>query len=509
VTQVRERLSVDLSVRSLFEHPTLGTFAEHVSGAQHSETVAPVAPTVAQRRYPASFSQQQLFFLDRLRPGMATYNSALAVRVKGELDVDALERSLADVIARHEALRTVLVEGADGPEQVVLDRWEFSVPRVDLTPFPDDVREDELRRRLRETRRPFDLGRDLMLRATLFELGPDERVIAFLAHHVAFDGWSADVFLRDLAELYEARREGRPPSLPELPFQYGDFARQQRDRLRGERLERELDYWRKELAGAPTILPLPSDRPRPARETYDGASLLLSIPGELAGEARRLCQAEGVTPYMLMLAAFGTLLYRATGQDDVLVSGPFANRDRAEFDRLVGFFANTVVTRVRHGGNPSFSTLLGRVRQTVLGAFDHQEVPLDHVVEALAPERRAGFNPLVQVNFRVLAEPPPTLRLRGAATSNMPVAIGLTHFDLALEVHVLAEEISAEFIYKTDLFDRESIARMAADFEALLRQAVARPDTRLLALELPSEQAVPAPAVASPGGIRGFRSSAP
>jgi hypothetical protein len=362
-----------------------------------------------------------------------------------------------------------------------------------------------LQRHLREEpRRPFDLGNDLVLRVTLFKLAAAEHVLLVVTHHIASDGWSVDVFRRDLSEIYNARREKRSARLPELPLQYRDFALWQRGRLSGQHLERELGYWRAQLAGAPTILELPTDRPRPSRQTFDGASHAVVLPREVAQDVLRLCRDTDATPYVLLLSVFGLLLYRLTGQDDVLIGGPFANRSRTEYEHVIGFFANTMVMRVRLSGNPPFNELLGRVGETVIEALDHQEFPFEHVVEAVRPSRQPGVNPLVQVNFRVGVDPPATLELHGAATSNLPIDVGFAAFDLALDLRVLEEGILGEFIYDTDLFDGDSIERLAADFVELLRQILEQPETRLLALELLSEQT--AGAAATQGtSIRRFR----
>ena len=492
VARVREEFSIALSVRALFEHATLAAFANQVTAAsgvsEQPAVTAPVEP-VSEAFYPPSFAQQQLLFIDELASEIATYNGALAVRVVGGLDREALERSLLDVVSRHEALRTVFRWTAEGPVQVVLDRWELAVDVIDLTHLPQERREEELRKLLSaEAGRPFDLGRDLMLRASLFRLGPDEHVLLVVTHHIASDGWSVGVFCRELGECYEAHRTGRTPRLPELPLQYRDFSQWQRSRLAGERLERELAYWRSQLAGAPTLLQLPTDRPRPQRQTFRGASCAVALPRETAEDVLRVCRDEHVTPYMLLLAVFGVLLYRVSGQDDILIGGPVANRRRSEFDQLVGFFANTLVTRVRLAGNPSFLSLLGQVRETVVDTLEHQEVPFEHIVDAVRPSRDLGVNPLVQVNFRARVDRPATPEFSDATSSRVPVDAGFAAFELALDLHVLEEGIIGEFLYNVDLFDSASIERLSEDFAALLAQVLANPGARLLALELPSEQ---------------------
>ena len=508
VTQVREGFSVELSVRSLFERPTLSEFAEHVAAALGQSTGAaqPVdreIGTVAPSTYPPSFPQQQLLFIDRLAPDVATYNGTLAVRIEGELDRDALEQALGDVVERHEALRTVFRWEDDGPVQVVLER-ERPVLRV-LETGPA-----ELERLMREeARRPFDLAHDVLMRATLFELDEREHVLLVVTHHIASDGWSVGIFCRDLGELYDARKAAREARLPEVTVQYRDFAAWQRERLQGERLDEELDYWRGQLAGAPTTVPLPIDRPRPAQLTFDGATHVLVLPADVAADVLRVCREEDVTPYMLLLAVFGVLLYRLSGQDDVLVSGPFANRIRSDFDQLVGFCANTLVLRVRMAGNPTFSELLGRVREAALGAFEHQEVPFEHIVDAVRPRRDPGINPLAQVNFRVRVEPPTKPELSGTTTSRVRVDAGFAAFDLALDLDVADDGITGELLYNTNLFERSTIERVAADFESLVRQVVAQPTTRLLAFDRPTELQPPN-ADGDPGArtsIRRFRAT--
>jgi hypothetical protein len=401
------------------------------------------------------------------------------------------------LIERHEALRTVLRVKGDSAEQVVLDDWQVDVPIVDATGADDEV--DRL---LREyARRPFDLGHDLMLRTSLFRLAPDDNIVHFQTHHVAFDAWAVEIFLRELARTYQAVLEDGEHHLPPLGLQYRDFAHWQREMLTGDRLERENSFWRRYLAGAPTFLQLPADRPRPDAEIFEAGGHTIELPRSVADDLRAVCAAEGVTPYMLLLAVFATLLYRETGQDDLLVGGPSANRGRAEFEDIIGFFANTIVTRVRLGGNPTFRELLIRVRQSVLEALEHQVLPFERVVELVRPPRRTGVNPLFQVNFRTRVGPVPTLELAGATVVPIPIELGLARFDLAFEANVRDDGIGGEFIYATALFDRTRVERLAAAFEVLLADALADPSRRILAFELPAEPV----AMQSEPQIRGSR----
>ncbi len=522
-TQVRDRRGIAISVRALFEHPTLEDFAAHADSVAASAVddlptpaAAPPAGDFAEHeRPPLSFQQQALLFFDALEPGNVTYNAALATRVVGDLDLDVLRTALEGLFERHEALRTVLIWDDTTGQQVVLDRFAVAVPVIDLSDLGPEARAIELQRLLREHgRRPFDLSAELMLRTTVFRIGPAESVLLFQPHHVAVDAWAVEIFYRDLAELYAAALEGRPPVLPKLPRQYSDFSRWQRERLRGEFLDRELDFWRAQLAGAPTVLALPTDKRRPPVQTFDGATHTVRLDAQLAADVRALCHAQRVTPYMLLLAVFATLLYRRSGQDDILFGGPMANRDQPGLEDLIGFFANTIVVRAKLGGNPTLTELLRSVRESVLKSYEHQETPLELVVDAVRPQRYPGVNPLFQVNFRVRVGEAPGLSLPGCTTAPVPVDLGLARFDLALELHLLDGALEAEWGWNTDLFERASILRLAAEFESVLRQAVAEPGTRLLGFRLAAEPAVTSAAsdvdvaADSAGAIRGFRQGA-
>ncbi|HEY6397187.1 MAG TPA: condensation domain-containing protein, partial [Solirubrobacteraceae bacterium] len=493
VARVRESLGVELSVRTLFEHPTLSAFAEQVDAATAGASERSLQHTAPERsgalEHPVSFQQEQMLFFDNFSPGKVTYNGALVVRVGGELDCDELREALTEVQRRHEVLRTVLSSDEHSVRQIVREQLDYELALEDLTDTPAAVSESELEAILRKHALvPFDLAREAPLRTQVFRLGPSEHVIMFALHHIAFDARAVEVLFGEISEIYAARRAGRTPVLPELTLQYGDFARWQRERLGGRMLEDELDFWRSSLAGAPTAIQLPTDHRRPATQTFDGASLVARYDGRLAGRIDAVCQTQGVTPYMLLLAAFATLLYRRSGQDDILISGPMENRSAPGLDHLIGFFANTSVVRVRLGGNPTLSALLGGVRDSVLASYEHQEVPLELIVDAVRPARLPGVNPLVQVNFRVRSGALPSLSLAGAQTTPAPVDLGIARFDLALELHLIEDGLAAEWIWNTALFVRERVERLASDFESLLIQALADPGKPVLALELPDER---------------------
>jgi len=529
--QVRKLFAVDISVRALFERPGLREFAAalddaratngqaadgqaaDVASAAAGEPQLPQEPRIADVKptasgdagaYPLSFPQQQLLFFDQLTPGSVTYNAALAWRVQGPLDVDALRGALIEVFERHEALRTVFAWGEqDAPNQRILECCDVELPVVDISRLAAQERGGELERQLIErARRPFDLSRDPMLRTTLFRLGPEDHAILLAPHHIAFDAWAVEVLYRELGELYAASVEGRQARLPELALQYRDFARWQRQRLQGGLLEGELGFWRAQLGGAPTLTRLPLDRPRAAEQTFAGATHRFVLGRDLTQAVRATCAATEVTPYMLLLAAFATLLYRAGGQDDILLGGPMANRQLAGIEHLIGFFANTVIVRTRLDGNPTFAELLTRVRDSVLASYEHQQTPLELVIDAVRPEREPGVHPLFQVNFRVRVGDVPGLRLARAKTRPLTLDLGLARFELAFELHVLDERIEAELNYNVALFDQATIERLAADFESVLRTVATQPDVRLLSLQLASERDAPADGAGAIGRFR-------
>jgi amino acid adenylation domain-containing protein len=501
--RVRSRLGAGLSVRDVFEQPTLAGQARRIESARDSAASpaqAAPAPALARRpageAWPLSSSQQQLWLIDQWDPGAPTYNVALAFRVRGALDLDALRRAAAGVLARHEALRTVVRVQDDQPLPVLLQSPRLELESIDLRGRSQAATLETLSDL---ARRPFDLARDPLLRCSAIRTGEQERIVLIETHHIAFDGFSERVLLDELAALYQGQ------ALAEPPLQFGDFARWQHDWLGLEQGRRELDWWRRQLAGARTSIELPVDRSRPDSRRFAGASHDLTLPADLAADARRLCREEGATPYMLMLAALAALLYRVTGQDDVLVGSPVANRTSPELEALIGFFSNTLVFRVRTGGNPTFRELLCRVRETALDVYAHQGVPFERIVDAVNPERAPGVNPLFQVNLRVSTAARPALELPGLEIAPLKVDSGLSRFDLALDVEVLEDGIGGYFRYNRDIFEPATVARLAGELEALLGAALADPGRALLSFELQGQWSGRRPVV---GGLRGFRAQA-
>jgi len=433
---------------------------------------------------PLSFAQQRLWVLDQMGSGPA-YNVAEALRVSGPLERTALERSLRHVVGRHEALRTRFVaEGAGEPVQVIAPEVDLTLASVDLTHLPEREREQVARQRAeQEARIPFDLARGPLVRATLLRLADADHVLLLTLHHIVSDGWSALILVRELTVLYRSFAAGLPPSLPELPIQYADFATWQRRWLRGAILERQLSYWRGRLAGAATLA-LPSDRPRPALRSFRGASTARTMAGGLAERLRALSQREGVTPFMTLMAAFQALLHRYSGQDDIVVGSPIANRNRTELEGLIGFFVNSLALRGDLSGDPTFRELLGRVKEAALGAYAHQDVPFEKLVEELHPPRRLGQNPIFQVTFDLQKLSSATMGLEGLTLRPLERTVSTTRFDLELRVWEGPDRLVAGASYSTDLFEADTVASMLGHYQTLLEAVAARPDARLSELTL-------------------------
>ena len=378
-----------------------------------------------------SFAQQRLWFLDQWEPGSSTYNLTTAVRLTGLLNFAAFERSINEILWRHEALRTTFATVDGQPVQVVASPKAFALPVMSLQHLPENEREAEARRLVKDERsKPFDLVKGPLFRPTLLQLGEAEHILLLTMHHIVSDGWSMGILSRELTVLYAAFSAGHPSPLPELSIQYGDFAKWQREWLQGEVLERQLSYWKMQLEGIPAVSNLPTDRPRPAVQGYRGKAQYLELSKELTEGLKALSRKEGVTLFMTLLAAFQTLLYRYTSQEDIVVGSPIANRNRTEIEGLIGFFVNTLVLRTDVSGNPSFRELLGRVRKTALDAYEHQDLPFEKLVEELKPERSLSYSPLFQVMFVLQNAPNTGWEFEGLSVSPVRVDTETAKFDL-------------------------------------------------------------------------------
>jgi amino acid adenylation domain-containing protein len=433
-----------------------------------------------------SFAQQRLWFVEQMEPGRTTYAIPLAIEFRGALNAPMLERALGALVSRHESLRTVFETAQGQPRQVILEPGDWTLPVTDLSG------EAKARERLdellpREAARGFDLTLGPLFRARLYRLAADHHALLLAMHHIISDGWSVGILFRELGEFYGRFCERETAASPAPNVQYRDFAQWQRQRLGGEVLKKLLEHWRSRLAGAPQVLELPTDRPRPAEESNRGAIYQFTLPVELVEALRRFALREKATLFMPLLAGFAALLSRYSGQEDFLLGTPVANRNRAEFEGVVGCFVNTLVLRANLSGDPTVSEFLRRTRQVCLDALQHQDLPFERLVEELQPERDLSRNPLVQVMFSLENMPLPPLQLAGLTQSQLDLGRSVTHVDLTLRAQETTEGLRALLEYSTDLFDEPTIARMAAHWRTLLEAMIASPERRLSELPLLTE----------------------
>jgi amino acid adenylation domain-containing protein len=436
---------------------------------------------------PMSFSQQRLWLLDQLEPGNSVYNVPRALRMRGVLNVEALQHTLDALVQRHQTLRTTFGLDADGtPVQCICDNDPVVMPLVDLTDVAESEREAEARRlAATEALRPFDLAAGPVIRASLLRLTDQDHILLLTLHHIVSDAWSAGVLVGELATLYDASVTGEQPALRDLPIQYADFAVWQRERLHGDLLEEQLAYWRHQLEGAPPVLDLPTDRPRPAMQTFRGARVTGTISPRVIESLKVLSQREGVTLFMTLLAAFKTVLFRHTHQDDIVIGTPIAARSRAEIESLIGCFTNTLALRTDLSGDPTFRTLLARVREVALGAYAHQDLPFERLVEELQPQRDLARNPVFQVLFVLQNVPSQAWRLTGLTLEELDVEWKSAKVDLTLYMGDAEHGGMWSIVeYNSDLFDAATIQRLFGHFARVLEAIVADPDTRLSRLPL-------------------------
>jgi amino acid adenylation domain-containing protein/FkbM family methyltransferase len=483
ISRVRDAFKIEVSLRSIFEAKTIAALAARIeqSGAA---TTSPIPRASRDAALPLSFAQQRLWFLDQVVPGNPAYNIQAAVRLSGSFNPAAFASTLNEIVLRHEILRTTfhIVDGQ--PAQTVSAVAELQLETRDLSALPSSRQQQDLQQLASdEARRPFDLTKGPLLRATVLRLAETEHVLLLSVHHIVADGWSMGVLVREVAELYPAFVEAMPAPLAELPIQYADFAAWQREWLQGEALREQLDYWRQQLAGLKP-LELPTDHARPPVQSFRGARRFFSFPAEISNELRALSQREDVTLYMTLLAAWQTLLHRYTGQNEIVVGTDIANRNRRELESLIGFFTNQLVLRADFSGNPTFKELLRRVREVTLGAYAHQDLPFDKLVEALQLERTLDRNPLFQVMFVFQNTPMGDLELPGLSLRALEIDEGTTAFDLTLTMEETDEGIKGSMRYSTDLFNATTIERMIKHFQKIARSIVASVETPVQALEM-------------------------
>ncbi|BAU65716.1 amino acid adenylation domain-containing protein [Stanieria sp. NIES-3757] len=450
-----------------------------------NQTSASIQPVARTGTIPLSFAQQRLWFLDRLEPGNPFYNQPSAFRLTGELQVAILERSLREIIKRHEILRTTFTTVAEHPVQVISPTVDFRLPLIDLTTLSPGEKEREIKKLAQqEAQSPFNLERDLLLRVTLIKCSCQEHIILFTTHHIVSDDWSTGILIQEIATLYQAFLEGKPSPLPELSIQYADFAVWQRQWLQGKAQQTQLNYWKQQLGNNLPVLNLPTDYPRPTKLTYQGATQSFTLSPSLTQALKALCQQQGVTLFMLLLAAFKVLLYRYSHQEDLIVGTPIANRNRAEIEGLIGFFVNTLVLRTNLEGNLSFTELLQRVKQITLEAYSHQDLPFEKLVEELKPERHLNHNPLFDVMLVLQNAPETELQLPNLNISSCTEDSHRVKFDLTLSLAETEQQIAGFIDYSTDLFEFSTIARMVGHFQVLLESIVENPQQKLSQLSL-------------------------
>ncbi|HEY5836683.1 condensation domain-containing protein, partial [Streptomyces sp.] len=425
--------------------------------------------TAAEDTFPLAVLQRGTWFLEQLRPRNPGYIVPGAVRIEGPLDTGLLRAAVAEIVRRHEALRTTFQLRDGAPVQVVHRHLALDIPETDLggPGYTDADRQKWIDDALAE---PFDIDTGPLTRARLLHTGPEECVLVVAMHHLISDRWSTAVFLSELSELYEAFSVGKPSPLPDLPIQYGDFAAWQQQQLDSGGWQQDLEYWRDHLAGAPSVLDLPTDRPRPAVQGFNGGSVPVDLPPALIRELAALAGRHGATPYMALLTVFQILLHRYSGQDDIVVGVPSALRGRAEVEPLIGYFVNTLPIRADLSGNLAFEQVLTRVRDACLGAYSHQDVPFELIVADLNTPRDLSRPPVYQVSFSYGREPVPTLAMAGARLTRLPVRSEGARFDLELQAFDTDGGVTGWFEYDRDLFDEATVVRLAGHFRRLVEQ---------------------------------------
>jgi len=485
--RIRDAFQVELPLKILFERPTLADLAAWLDGQARGDTLPPIVPQVPDDPRVPSYAQQRLWFLAQIEGASATYNMPAALTLRGTLNVDALRRTFQALVARHQSLRLVfpVVEGAPSVAELPADAPLVVVDLTDLAPAAQPAA--VARRAAAHANAPFDLAAGPLLRVELLVLGADTQVLLLNLHHIIADGWSMGVLIEDWAALYRAFCAGQEPALAPLPIAYTDYAAWQRAWLTGEPLQRQLDYWSAQLADAPHLLELPADRPRPAVQSYRGAHLETRLAPDLTAALNDLGRQRGATLFMTLLAAFATLLHRYTGQDDLLIGSPIANRTASHTEGLIGLFVNTLVLRARLDRAATFAELLAQVRRTALDAYAHQDLPFEQLVERLDPARTLSHSPLFQVMFVLQNNAHAALDLPGLAVETLAQDTPIAKFDLTLNAVEDGDALALGWEYATDLFEAATVERLAGHFAALLAGIVAAPDGELSRLPLLAE----------------------
>jgi amino acid adenylation domain-containing protein len=488
ISRVREAFDVEVPLRSVFEMPTVAGLAAVIEEATRKNErlqLPPIQPVDRNQELPLSFSQERLWLLHQLHPESVAYHVLRPLRIKGSLDVALLEQAITKVLRRHEVYRTTFAAVKGKPVQFIHPPEPVSLPVEDLRALPEAEREARVQQLIEEEgQRPFAMDGGMLWRLTLLWIDEQDYLLMLTEHHMLHDGWTEGRLVLDFLAFYVALSAGESDPLPELPIQYADFAHWQRACLQGEVLETLLGYWKKQLEGLPPALELPADKPRPPVQSFKGAVKSFDLPASLSQSLVELSRDEDVTLFMTLLAAFKLLLHRYTGQTDIVVGSPIANRNRKEIELLTGFFVNTLVMRTDLSGDPEFSELLGRMREVALGAYAHQDMPFEKLVEELQPDRHLNRQPLFQSMFVLQNAPMPPLELPGMTIDSMRVHNGTSKFDILVSMREMGDHLSGVIEYSTDIFVAETIERLVGHYQSLLQAVVENPRRRLSQLPL-------------------------
>ncbi|WP_447971452.1 amino acid adenylation domain-containing protein [Nitrospira sp. M1] len=487
LSRIQERCAVELSLEDLFEHPTVAKLSEYISfllreglASVHANQSIPLNASVGAQDQPLSFAQQRLWFLTELDQSSPFYNIPIALKFTGLLDVPAMEWSLQEIVRRHDVLRATFPSSGGKPVQVINEKSNLELARTDLSKLDEKEQKSAVQQlAVDEAQQAFDLAHGPLVRMKLLHLNKETSVLFVTMHHIVADGWSVGILVRELGSMYKAALEGKPSPLPALPLQYVNYVQWQKLRLQGPFLEGQLAYWRKRLQGTPAMLVLPTDRPRPSVQSHRGAMHSFMIPSPVFEIIRHLSQQQATTIFTILLSVLKIMLARYTGQVDIVVGTPVANRSQIDIEKLIGFFVNTLVLRTDLSGDPFFSEVLARVRETVLGAQAHQAVPFEQVVEAVQPVRKLSHSPLFQVMMALQNMPLGELELPGLEVSQLHTESGTSQFDMNIAFMEKAEGLCGMWEYNTDLFDEQTIERMAAQFTTLLEAVVNTPHLRI------------------------------
>ncbi|MEM1169664.1 MAG: amino acid adenylation domain-containing protein [Cyanobacteria bacterium P01_H01_bin.35] len=483
ISRLREAFSVEIPLQKIFESPTVAELDQKISELHSTNSglsIPPIQPVSRELNLPLSFNQQRLWFIDQLEKNSGAYNIFSAVRLSGHLDLEVLQQAFTEIIRRHETLRTSFQEVDGEAVQVISDQTNFTLSVIDWREVDETNREMEIHEfATSEAQRPFDLSKNPLLRVTLLQLTDTEYVLIFVIHHIICDEWSIAITTREFATLYDAFASGKRSLLPELSIQYADFAHWQQEYLQSEVFAEQLTYWQQQLAEVPTVLALPTDRPRPKVQNFQGATIIFELPSQLSDNIKQVSQSEKVTLFMMLLTGFQTLLYCSSQQQDFCIGYPIANRNSREKEGIIGFFVNTLVLRAQLSGNPSFRELLQRVREVAIGAFANQDLPFEKLLEELNIERSLSHNPLFQVWFVLHNVSMPQLEMGGCRLEPLHFDSGLVKHDLRLGLQETPTGFVGSFQYRTDLFDAETINLMVKDLENIFSHIVANLDMRL------------------------------